>query len=104
MHTEAIRNSVLSRTPFKPLPHRSKECWPCVNARKTELKLLDAETMGRIADLELEMGINSKGNPRVMFSPRRHNGAVGIRAVVNDAKKGVDDLFSDDCDGGWCGA
>ena len=26
-HTEAMRNELLSRTPFKPLPHRSKECY-----------------------------------------------------------------------------
>lgn len=103
-YTEAMRNELLSRTPFKPLPHRSKECWPCVNARKAELKLADDQTIERIESLENELGINSKGNARVMFSPKRHNGAIGIREVVNDAKKGVDDLFSAGCDGGWCGS
>lgn len=103
-HAEAMRNELILKTPFEPLPTRSKECWPCVNARKAELKLLDDEAIIRIEALEKTMGVNSKGNSRVMFSPKRHNGAIGIREVVNDAKKGVDDMFSPSCDGGWCGA
>ena len=102
---ETERNVLLSKTPFSPLPVRSKECWPCVNANKGELKLLDEKTIIRVKMLEEEMGINSKGNARVMFSPARHNEAVGIEAVVNDARKGVNDLFGfGGCDGGWCGS
>jgi 3'-phosphoadenosine 5'-phosphosulfate sulfotransferase (PAPS reductase)/FAD synthetase len=101
---EKERNALLAKTPFNPLPVRSKECWPCVNANKGELKLLDDRAIIRVKMLEDEMGINSKGNARVMFSPARHNEAVGIEAVVNDAKKGVDDLFGGGCDGGWCGS
>lgn len=101
---EKERNDLLAKTPFSPLPVRSKECWPCVNANKGELKLLDDRAIIRVKILEDEMGINSKGNARVMFSPARHNEAVGIEAVVNDAKKGVDDLFGGGCDGGWCGS
>ena len=103
-HTEAMRDELLSRTPFKPLPHRSKECWPCVNARKAELKLMDEPTLIRVRLIEDEMGVNSKGNARVMFSPARHGESVGIDAVVEDAKHGMDDLFTSACDGGWCGA
>ena len=102
-HTEADRNVLLEKTPFVPLPHRSKECWPCVNARKAELKLLGDLKRSSIKALEREMGINSKGNARVMFSPKRHGGAVGIEAVVHDAEKGIKDIFSAQCDGGWCG-
>lgn len=103
-HTEITRNVLLDATPFSPLPYRSKECYPCVNMNQGELKLLDEETICEIEDLETEMGVNSKGNPRVMFSPKRHNGAVGIRAVVNDAKKGTEDLLgSVICSSGWCG-
>lgn len=101
---EKERNALLAKTPFSPLPVRSKECWPCVNANKGELKLLDDRAIIRVKMLEDEMGINSKGNARVMFSPARHNESVGIEAVVNDAKKGVDDLFGGGCDGGWCGS
>jgi 3'-phosphoadenosine 5'-phosphosulfate sulfotransferase (PAPS reductase)/FAD synthetase len=100
--TAAMRNELLSRTPFDPLSCRSKECWPCVNAGKGELKLLDPAALGRIEALEQEMGTNSKGNERVMFSPARHGGAIGIRAVVEDARKNSDDIFGELCDGGWC--
>jgi 3'-phosphoadenosine 5'-phosphosulfate sulfotransferase (PAPS reductase)/FAD synthetase len=101
-YTAAMRDELLRRTPFKPLPHRSKECWPCVNARKTELRLLDLDAIERIEDIERDMGTNSKGNERVMFSPKRHGGAVGIREVVEDALKNSDDIFAELCDGGWC--
>lgn len=102
-HRDADRNALIARTPMDVLPTRSKECWPCVNARKAELRLLEPERVRRIAMLEEEMGINSKGNARVMFSPARHGGAIGIEAVVEDAKKNTDDLFGGGCDGGWCG-
>lgn len=102
-HTEAIRNELLSKTPFKPLPYRSKECYPCVNANKGELRRLDEETICKVEVREAKAGINSKGNPRVMFSPKRHNGAIGIRAVVHDAKKENEDLFETViCSSGWC--
>jgi 3'-phosphoadenosine 5'-phosphosulfate sulfotransferase (PAPS reductase)/FAD synthetase len=104
-HTEAMRDALIAKTPLEVLPHRSKECWPCVNARIPELKAMDEDAIQRIEAIEQEAGINSKGNARVMFSPKRHRGAIGIRAVVEDAKRGVDDLFEPaGCDGGWCGS
>jgi 3'-phosphoadenosine 5'-phosphosulfate sulfotransferase (PAPS reductase)/FAD synthetase len=104
-HTEAARDVLIARTPLEVLPHRSKECWPCVNARIPELKAMDEDAIARIEAIEAEAGINSKGNARVMFSPKRHRGAIGIRAVVQDAKRNVDDLFEPaGCDGGWCGS
>lgn len=104
-HGEADRNMLILKTPMPVLATRSKECWPCVNARKQELKQLGETAIVRIEAVETRMGINSKGNPRVMFSPKRHGGAIGIRAVVEDAKKHTDDLFSPGgCDGGWCGS
>lgn len=103
-HTAADRDALLAKTPFAPLPTRSKECWPCVNATKGELKLMNETTAQRIRILEAEMGTNSKGNERVMFSPARHGGAVGIDAVILDALRGAEDMFSAGCDGGWCGS
>jgi 3'-phosphoadenosine 5'-phosphosulfate sulfotransferase (PAPS reductase)/FAD synthetase len=102
--TAGERDSVLRfRTPFPPLPHRSKECWPCVNAGKRELKLLEPQRIEVIRRIEQRMGTNSAGNERVMFSPARHGGAVGIDAVVEDARHGHDELFAvGSCDGGWC--
>ena len=102
-YTEARRNELIAKTPFDVLPHKSRECYPCVNANKRELKLLDPETMERINRLEIEMGTNSKGNERVMFSPARHGGAIGIYEVVRDALGSTEDMFAANCDGGWCG-
>jgi 3'-phosphoadenosine 5'-phosphosulfate sulfotransferase (PAPS reductase)/FAD synthetase len=104
-HTEAMRDALVAKTPMELLPHRSKECWPCVNARVGELRAMDEPAILRVEEIEAEAGVNSMGNARVMFSPKRHRGAIGIRAVVQDAKRNVDDLFEPaGCDGGWCGS
>ena len=104
-HTELDRNLLLSRTPFQVLPHRSKECSPCVNARKGEIAELSDTKISLIDSLEVTMGINSKGNPRVMFSPKRHKGAIGIMKVVEWARgfQQPEDVLDSKCDGGWCG-
>ena len=102
-HTDEMRNELIHKTPFAVLPYKSKECWPCVNAGKKELRHLEEERIVLIEDMEKAAGINSKGNARVMFSPKRHNGAIGIRAVVEDAKKNIDDMFTPSiCSSGWC--
>lgn len=104
-HSEADRDELILMTPFKPLPHRSKECYPCVNARKGELAVLPESKITLIAQTEAKAGINSKGNPRVMFSPKRHKGAVGIEAVVRWANNETAvDTDVQGCDGGWCGS
>ncbi len=103
-YDESDRNDLLAKTPFPPLPHRSKECYPCVNARKSEIAALPDDKIATILAAEAQAGINSKGNPRVMFSPKRHKGAVGIAAVVKWAKGEGADAALDGCDGGWCGS
>ena len=100
--TARERDLLLSQTPFLPLPYRSKECFPCVNARKEELASLDDGVVHRIHQLEVEMGMNSKGNPRVMFSPKRHKGATGIQEVVQWARQEKKELPLFACDGGYC--
>ncbi len=103
-HSAAMRDALALKSPLPLLPFRSKECWPCVNARKGELRQLDEPARHRVWMIEQAAGINSKGNDRVMFSPARHGGAVGIDAVIEDAKHDMDDLFeSRTCEGGWCG-
>jgi 3'-phosphoadenosine 5'-phosphosulfate sulfotransferase (PAPS reductase)/FAD synthetase len=103
-HTVAMRDELALKSPLPLLPFRSKECNPCVNARKPELRHLDDETRGKVRRIEIASGTNSKGNKRVMFSPARHGGAVGIDAVIEDAKHDMDDLFqTQTCSGGWCG-
>lgn len=102
-HTDAQRNKLILKSPFAVLPYKSKECWPCVNAGKRELKHLEPERINLIAAMEADMGVNSKGNERVMFSPARHGGAVGIRAVVDDAQHDTSDLMPVRiCSTGWC--
>lgn len=103
-HTESQRNALVHKTPVPLLPFRSKECYPCVNARKQELRHIDEQTRFKVWRIEQAAGTNSKGNDRVMFSPARHGGAVGIDAVIDDAKHDMDDLFATStCSSGWCG-
>lgn len=97
--------AIVARTPMPFVAGRSKECWPCVNARVPELARLEDEGVSYIAGLEGELGINGNGNPRVMFAPARFGGAVGIRAVREYASGGQVDLYPGaGCDGGWCAA
>ena len=104
-HTEKERDSLALKSPLPLLPFRSKECYPCVNARKQELRQLDEATRFRVWRIEQASGTNSKGNERVMFSPARHGGAVGIDAVIEDAKHDMNDLFqTKTCESGWCGS
>lgn len=103
-HTVAERNALALKSPLPLLPFRSKECYPCVNVRKPELRQLDEPARHKVFRIEQAAGINSKGNARVMFSPARHGGAVGIDAVIEDAKHNTDDLFQTvGCESGWCG-
>lgn len=103
-HTTVERDALILKSPFEVLPHRSKECYPCVNAQKHERAALPEERIALIESMEADAGINSKGNPRVMFSPDRNGGAVGIRAVVKWAQRGtMDDMFADQCSSGYCG-
>ena len=97
------RNALILKTPFEVLPHRSKECYPCVNATKKERADLPESRISQIEAMEDGAGINSKGNPRVMFSPAKNGGAVGIRAVVKWAQRGtMGDLFERQCSSGYC--
>lgn len=96
-HTRQMRDDLLLRTPFKPLPHRSLECSPCVNANSLDFKTLTANDIAKVEALENEIG-------KFMFRPKRHNGAKGIRQVVDWAKYGQgkysplqDDLFDMGC-------
>lgn len=78
------RNDLINSSGFQILPHRSMECWPCVNANRTDLRLLacDEKRVSEIEALEKEMGFTSKGNARVMFRKKRHMGATGIREII----------------------
>lgn len=78
------RDFLCERSGIDILLHSSMECFPCVNSKRSDFRLL-AQYPDRITEieaLEKEMGFTSKGKPRVMFRPYRHMGAVGVREVV----------------------
>lgn len=88
-YTDTDRNELIHDSGFEVLPHRSKECSPCAHAEGNDFRVLDSNTIIKVKLIEEDMGINSKGNHRVFFRPKRHRGALGIEAVVNQAKTGM---------------
>lgn len=103
-HTDDERNRLVERSGMELLPHRSRECEPCVNANRGDFLRLEPELIARVSDLEVEIG-------KPMFRPKRFN-AVGIYGVMRWAEKGKknmhesdeDDLFGSGCDGFYgCG-
>lgn len=104
--TERERDELIYRAGWAPLPHRSQECYPCINANKADLRMLTPERIDEIEAFEHILGHTSKGNARTMFRPAKKGGAVGIRAVVDWATdnpgQGEFD-FGGGCDSGFCG-
>lgn len=105
---EPERNALIEQAGFEVLPHRSAECFPCINANIDDLRALDESSIKRLEKLELDMGFTKNNKPRVMFRPARHKGAVGIRQVVKWAKvmridRDQIDFVEQSCTSGWCG-
>lgn len=100
LHDDKMRDELLERAGIKPLPHRSQECAPCVNANRYDFLLLSEQEIQRVEDLEAEVGKN-------MFRPARHKGAEGIRQVVEWAKNSVgkqtEEFNFTGCSSGYCG-
>lgn len=100
------RDALIRRAGFEPLPHRSKECFPCINSNRADLRQLakDPKRVDDLEELEASMGLTPKGKPVVLFSPHRFMGAVGIREVVRwaESERGQFEPASD-CDSGFCG-
>lgn len=101
-HTDSQRDELLQRAGFEPLPHRSRECSPCINSNRADLRLLDERDIAKVEALESEVG-------NTMFRPARHNGAVGVRKVIAWASaspgtynEAQEDMFSE-CSSGYCG-
>lgn len=80
LHTDEERDALIHRAGFVPLPHRSLECNPCVNANRADFLRLTPGEIERVNDLEVEIG-------RPMFRPKRF-GAMGIHGVIVWAKDG----------------
>jgi 3'-phosphoadenosine 5'-phosphosulfate sulfotransferase (PAPS reductase)/FAD synthetase len=102
--TAAERDALVVRAGFPVLPHRSKECWPCVHAPRTDLRELakDPERVTVIRELEAELS-EGKAKPRRMF--RRQGGIDETIAWAQSAPgkyvEGQESMI--DCDAGWCG-
>lgn len=82
LHTKAMRDALLARAGFEPLPHRSLECNPCVNANRADFLRLTPGEIERVNDLEVEVS-------QPMFRAKRF-GALGIHGVIAWAKSGRD--------------
>jgi 3'-phosphoadenosine 5'-phosphosulfate sulfotransferase (PAPS reductase)/FAD synthetase len=80
LHTDDQRNALLSRAGFDPLPHRSLECNPCVNANRGDLLRLTPGEIERVNELEVEIS-------QPMFRAKRF-GALGIHGVIAWARDG----------------
>ena len=100
-HSDDDRNALLARAGFDPLPHRSMECAPCVNANRGDLRALSERDIQKVEQLESVVG-------KTMFRPARHNGAKGIREVIawaNSSPGKYDPRqMSFGCDSGMCGS
>jgi 3'-phosphoadenosine 5'-phosphosulfate sulfotransferase (PAPS reductase)/FAD synthetase len=95
LHTDAMRNKLVNRGGWEVLPHRSKECSPCVNANRADFLALSNGAIERVNDLEVEIG-------HPMFRAKRF-GALGIHGVIQWAKNGRDrgnfDVEESQCSG-----
>ncbi len=102
---EKERDALVRRAGLEILPHRSMECYPCVNANRQDFLLLDEARIAEIEKLEQSMGHTSKGKPRYMFRPGRFAGRPeGIREVIEWARsKRGEYAKRKACDSGWCG-
>lgn len=102
-HTNEDRDALLEQAGFEVLQHRSMECYPCVNANRRDILMLDEDRIALIEMLEEQMGFTSTGAPKTFFRPRGKRPA-GIRAVVEWAKKskGPDPGTGGGCSSGYC--
>ena len=108
-YTDEMRDVLLRRTGLEPLPHRSDECFPCINSNRADLRRLSETAIDKIEAIETSMGHTAKGSPRTMFRPYRYQGATGIREIVRWARSERGEFNLDDgeggagCEAGWCG-
>lgn len=108
-HTEEDRDELIDRAGFEVLPHRSRECFPCVNSGKLDLRDMSQDDVDKVAGLEAEMGVGKRsGKSKYMFRSEKCGGAKGIVEVIKWAShskyiEGQDDMFGGGCDSGFCG-
>ncbi len=107
--TKLERDEIIDRAGIPVLPYRSRECFPCVNSSKMDLRALKQADVDKVASLEAEMGVGKRsGKPKYMFRAAKCGGAEGLVEVIKWAShtkyiEGQDDLFGGGCDSGFCG-
>lgn len=72
---EAERDQLLISAGFEVLEGRSRECSPCVNANRTDMRQMDERDIAKTIDLEKLVDQN-------MFRPHHHMGANGFAQVI----------------------
>lgn len=107
--SENMRDTLVHKAGFEVLPHRSMECFPCVNANRGDLRLLanDQDRVTLIEAEEASLGISAHGKPKFMFRPNKFQGACGIREICRWAKAShgkYDPQETGSCDSGFCGS
>lgn len=79
------RDLMQEKTGIDILLHGSLECFPCVNSKRSDFRLLAKypDRIDEVEELEKEIAVMAKnGKERYMFRKYRHMGASGIREVV----------------------
>jgi len=105
-YSDDERNELILRAGFDVLPHRSMECYPCVNAGRADIAMLDSARVDYIESVEIGLGVGViSGKAKTMFRPATKKGATGIREVwqwaqTSNFTPGQSDIF---CDSGFCG-
>lgn len=99
--SNAERDALIERAGFKILPHRSRECSPCINANRRDLQMLPAEDIEKVHALETKL-------EQTMFRAKGKMGAIGIHEVIRWAhsprgkfKPKLSESGSG-CEGGYC--
>lgn len=99
--TQETRDQILGSIGWGALPHRSKECSPCVNANRQDFRAVDERDIAKVERMEAEMG-------KLMFRKKRFHGAKGIRQVMQWAwsERGKYEAPDEEsgCDSGMCEA
>jgi len=97
-YTAAERDLLVGDTPMPILPHRSRECSPCVNSNRADFRMLPVSDIEKVMALESEIG-------KPMFRAARFMGANGINEVMRWAWSEHGKFLPEveDCDSGFCG-
>jgi 3'-phosphoadenosine 5'-phosphosulfate sulfotransferase (PAPS reductase)/FAD synthetase len=98
------RDALVRRAGFDVLNHRSDECWPCVNANRSDLRRLAVDEP-RIAELEaLEAELSAgKDAARRMFREQSGIRETMAWAQSQPGKYSEGQSFLLGCDAGFCG-